>query len=278
MPDDPDICAERSDLYRQIGAEHEAQGRLGEALQAYEQAADEQAILRVRERIRRQEIEGALAELEGLWRRGDYITAVERVKAFMGAYPDDHDWQHELDKLEREIRLRESYQQAVGALQQHDHPTARRLLAEVIALDPNYEEASRYLYLAVTGSDPKADLEQRDATIARLQHDLEQRDATIARLQHDLEQRDATIARLQHDLEQRDAIISQKQRDLEQRDATISQKQRDLEQRDATIIRLQHDLKQRDATISQKQRELKQRDTTIAHLQHELGQRDASIP
>ena len=305
MPDDPDICAERSDLYRQIGADHEAQGRLDEALQAYEQAADEQAILRVRTRIRQHEVQRALAELAQLKVVRDYITAKSRIQALMEAYPADHNWQHELDTVERAILLDEYYRQALGALQQHDPVAAKRLLAEVVALDPDYEEASRYLYQAVTGSDPKAereqrdatitrlqhdleqrdatisqkqrDLEQRDATITRLQHDLEQRDVTITRLQHDLDQRDATITRLQHDLEQRDAIISQKQRDLEQRDATISQKQRDLEQRDASIASLRHDLEQRDATISRQQRDLEQRDDTIASLRRDLKQRDDTI-
>jgi len=231
IPDDPDIRTERSNLYRQIGADHEAQDRLAEALQAYEQAADEQAILRVRTRIRQHEVQQALAELALLRRYPDYTTARSRIQAFMEAYPADHNWQHELETVERAIRLDECYRQALDALQQHDRVAAKRLLAEVIALDPDYEEASRYLYQAVTGSDPKSELEQRDATINRQQQDLDQRDATIARLQHDLEQRDATISRQQHELEQRDATISRQQRDLEQRNASIVRPQAEPEER-----------------------------------------------
>ena len=45
------------------------------------------------------------------------------------------------------------YRRALGALQSGDRQMAQTLLAQVVALEPGYEEATRYLHLAVTGVD-----------------------------------------------------------------------------------------------------------------------------
>jgi formylglycine-generating enzyme required for sulfatase activity len=55
--------------------------------------------------------------------------------------------------LERKIHLAELYQRALCALRDGDRKSAQILLAQVIALEPEYEEASRYLHFAITGVD-----------------------------------------------------------------------------------------------------------------------------
>ncbi|TGO03754.1 hypothetical protein PN36_00115 [Candidatus Thiomargarita nelsonii] len=53
----------------------------------------------------------------------------------------------------RKNKLAELYQRALGALEKDDRETAQTLLAQVVVLEPTYEEATRYLHFAVTGTD-----------------------------------------------------------------------------------------------------------------------------
>ncbi|WP_322822870.1 tetratricopeptide repeat protein, partial [Chloroflexus sp.] len=222
LANDPDIRSEHHRLYQQLGADYEAQNRLTEALQAYEQAEDTPAQERIRTRIRQQAVQQALKELEQLRRQRDYATARARLQQLITDYPTDHDWQREQATLEQDIRLDELYRQALGAIQQEDWSSAKRLLTEVIALNPDYEEASRYLYWAVYRIDPQSELAQRDKTIARLEADLTQRDATIQQLQSNIAQRDKTIQQLRSDIAQRNETIQQLQSNIAQYESNVA--------------------------------------------------------
>ncbi|MGB0389477.1 MAG: hypothetical protein ACPGWR_32050, partial [Ardenticatenaceae bacterium] len=53
---------------------------------------------------------------------------------------------------EGENQLESLYQEALAALRKRERERARTLLVRVVALDPDYKEATRYLHLAVTGA------------------------------------------------------------------------------------------------------------------------------
>ncbi len=58
------------------------------------------------------------------------------------------------EKIRTRSQLPQWYQQAQDALKKSDNQKAQTLLARIIAIKPTYEQASRYLHLAVTDIDP----------------------------------------------------------------------------------------------------------------------------
>jgi len=62
-------------------------------------------------------------------------------------------WTADLERLDRKPKLDGPYYRALEVLKNGDQQTAQTLLAKVVAEKPGYEEATRYLYLAVTGVD-----------------------------------------------------------------------------------------------------------------------------
>jgi tetratricopeptide (TPR) repeat protein len=80
---------------------------------------------------------------------GDLEAALEAYKK-----ADNVDKIHEIEeKMSKKAQLPEWYQRALKALEKGDRETARTLLAQVIAIDPTYKQASRYLHLVVKDVD-----------------------------------------------------------------------------------------------------------------------------
>ncbi|MFN8488634.1 MAG: SUMF1/EgtB/PvdO family nonheme iron enzyme [Caldilineaceae bacterium] len=98
-----------------------------------------------------------LRQAAALEKAGRYAEALTRTQALLSVLPANDPQRTELatliTQLERKTQLATLYQRAVGALEAKDQPTAIRLFSEVLALEPNYQEATRYLHLAVTGVD-----------------------------------------------------------------------------------------------------------------------------
>jgi tetratricopeptide (TPR) repeat protein len=112
----------------------------------------------VNEYRRRIEIPMILNEVRELEARHAYSEALERLRALESLYPAEKDWQPELERLQAKVLMSEKYRQALEALSSGDHSRASQMLAEVIAIDPSYQDAARYLYLAVRGKDPELPL------------------------------------------------------------------------------------------------------------------------
>ena len=91
-----------------------------------------------------------------------YEEALKQARQLAEEYPDKRNWSADLERLERKTKLPNLYQRALEelALQVGDKQKAQSLLAEVILLEPTYEEASRYLHLAVTGTDTSKILQE----------------------------------------------------------------------------------------------------------------------
>ena len=92
-----------------------------------------------------------LKKLEALEQQRRYQNALDLARGLADKYPGVRDWTSDLGRLKRKVDLDGLYQQGVGALQGGDRETAQTLLAQVIAEEPGYEQATRYLHQAVTG-------------------------------------------------------------------------------------------------------------------------------
>ncbi|MDM8558618.1 ATP-binding protein [Candidatus Parabeggiatoa sp. HSG14] len=82
----------------------------------------------------------------------DYDTELKLALNLRQKYPEDRpDWQDYVEQLTK----KQLYQSAINAIKNGDKETAVTQLKALISLSPTYQQASRYLYLADTGKDPK---------------------------------------------------------------------------------------------------------------------------
>ena len=110
-------------------------------------------VVEIEQEMRRRDLAARLRELEVLENERRYQDALDLGHKLADEYPGERDWVSDLERLERKTHLADLYQRALGALQSDDRQTAEALLAQIVALEPRYEEATRYLHLAVTGVD-----------------------------------------------------------------------------------------------------------------------------
>lgn len=138
-------------IWQQRGDADMARRDLASALQAFQIGGLSDRVAQVKREMRRRELEVQLQKLTKLEQDKQYDQALKLTSQLAQEYDGWRDWTQDLERLTRKSHLAEIYQRALGAFQSGDRSTAQTLLAQVIAIDPSYEEASQYLHLAVTG-------------------------------------------------------------------------------------------------------------------------------
>ncbi|MCP4655858.1 MAG: tetratricopeptide repeat protein [bacterium] len=144
------------------------------ALEAFELAGAADRVAATEKKIASRRLASERKALEDAERQGDYQSALKLARQLAAEFPDAIDWTTYLSELKQKTKLAGWYREALGALKGDDPETARTLLARVVAVEPTYEEASRYLHQAVTGVDPVAVHDRLQAVMAELQSDKEQ--------------------------------------------------------------------------------------------------------
>jgi formylglycine-generating enzyme required for sulfatase activity len=107
----------------------------------------------IRRARRRRDMKYGLQKLTELEQEGRYEVALDMARTLADQYPHEREWEADLERLERKTHLADLYQRGLSALEAGDRERAQTLLAQVVALEPGYEEATRYLHQAVTGVD-----------------------------------------------------------------------------------------------------------------------------
>jgi len=149
----PEAAAGKRRVWKRRGDSALESGDLDAALEAYQTAGIADSVGKVKEEMRRRTLATELEMLEKAEQGGAYQQALDLARTLADRFPEDRDWKLDLERLERKTRLKDSYQRGLGALQSGDRLTAQTTMAQVVALEPGYEEATRYLHLAVTGVD-----------------------------------------------------------------------------------------------------------------------------
>jgi tetratricopeptide (TPR) repeat protein len=138
---------ERLYKYQPAAARH----RLIQALLALAQSSDnEDEQLRLYEQVLELDADQPEAKSGrlGIWqRRGDEAYKAGDLETALAAFRTIHFD----DKIAN--KLADLYQRALDALKNDERETAQTRLAQVVVLKPTYEEATRYLHFAVTGTD-----------------------------------------------------------------------------------------------------------------------------
>jgi signal transduction histidine kinase len=144
----PEAIAGRQRIWQQRGNTALEEDDLETALEAYRMAGLTDKVGEVEE-MRRRDLAARLEELEALEQEKRYQDALDLAHKLANRYRDMREWTSDLERLERQTKLADLYQRTLEALQSGDQPTAQTLLAQVVALDPGYEETTRYLHLVV---------------------------------------------------------------------------------------------------------------------------------
>jgi tetratricopeptide (TPR) repeat protein len=152
-PVQPEAIAGRRSVWQRRGDAKLADGDLEEALEAYQMVGLVDKMAEVEQEMRRRDLNVQLEVLEALEQDRRYQDALVLAHALADEYRDVRDWLFDLERLQQQVDLADIYQHALGALHSGDRQTAQTLLAQVVALEPGYEDATRYLHLAVTGVD-----------------------------------------------------------------------------------------------------------------------------
>jgi tetratricopeptide (TPR) repeat protein len=182
---------EAKEVWRLCGDEAYKDGDLETALNAYQITNLSHKITEVQEKIRLREFKAQLKVLKKLEQGKRYVEtlevkALEKAKQLADEYSDKRDWIADLERLEKQLEKQvelssELYKKARSALAEGDINNAQVLSAQVIASEPTYEEAVRYLYCTVTGVDA---VEQMVA----LEKDNRQRKQEVAQLKKEIAQ------------------------------------------------------------------------------------------
>ncbi len=154
FPDDPQAKAAHHEIYENLGEQALQSEDFQDALTAYQKIGDTNKVNEILALMRWKEIENGLVEISRLETERAYQDAYHRTQVMAERYPEERNWQSDLERLRAKTLLSQKYEQGLSALKQGDRAQARQLFAEVIALDPEYQDASRYLYMVVTGEDP----------------------------------------------------------------------------------------------------------------------------
>jgi formylglycine-generating enzyme required for sulfatase activity/tetratricopeptide (TPR) repeat protein len=152
-PRQPEASAGIRRIWRRRGDAAVEDDDLEAALEAYGEAGLADQVAEIERAIRRRTLTARLRELGTLQQAADYQAALELARELADEYPEARERLPDLEQLEHKTHLAELYRRGLGALQSDDRETARALLAQVVALEPGYEEATRYLHQAVEGVD-----------------------------------------------------------------------------------------------------------------------------
>jgi tetratricopeptide (TPR) repeat protein len=152
-PTQPEAAAERKRIWQQRGETALEDDDLETALDAYRMAGLTDKVTEIKQEMRRRELTVQLEELEVSEQEKRYQDALALAHKLADEYPGIRDWTSDLERLERKTHLNRLYRRALRARRSGDWQKAKTLLAQVVVLEPDYKNATRYLNQAVTGVD-----------------------------------------------------------------------------------------------------------------------------
>ncbi len=131
-------------------------GQLEQALEAFETAGSVNKASVIRAEIDRVRLETGLEAIKDAESQSKYKEALELCGQLAKQFPKDKHLRSLMSKLRKRTQLAGWYREALGAMKDGDSVAAQGLLARIVAMEPDFGEARRYLYQALTDGDPRA--------------------------------------------------------------------------------------------------------------------------
>lgn len=258
-PSQPEATAKRRQIWAGRGQAALAANDLETAAAAFREANMPEKAAEIEQELHRCRLEEGLREMARLEQEGDYQAALNLARQLHSELPEPQQLPP-LAPLERKARLDDLYRRALVALQDGDNSSAELLLVQVVALEPGYRDATRYLHLITTGVD-----------IAEVQNQLQQE--RRARLQAEAAAREAGAGQAQLKAE-----LVELKTGLETETVTrqefeaIAKKETGLRrQREAELKQLQHKLEAAQNAQAHAEADLQTQVTARRRLETELN-------
>ncbi len=147
-PNEPLALERTHELNRRIGEEHEASGRLMQALRIYEQIGETERMQIVQAELHRRQVASEIDAAKSAEGQGDWQSAINYYEKLLLANPSDT-WQAASQRCRTELKLAVKYTEAIGALNQGLWEQAQRALVEIVATRPDYRDSTDRLSEAV---------------------------------------------------------------------------------------------------------------------------------
>jgi tetratricopeptide (TPR) repeat protein len=141
----------RSAIWIRRGEAALKQDELEKALRAFQEANDLARVEEVHQKIRKRELAVQVQAADRRESEENWEAAIAVYEAIIQEYPDESEPQARLERATSQARMAQLYNEALGALETGNVEVARSKLAMVIAQEPGYKEAARYLLQALTG-------------------------------------------------------------------------------------------------------------------------------
>jgi tetratricopeptide (TPR) repeat protein len=102
----------------------------------------------VKREVKARVAEEARKEIDSRIAQQDYVGALDAARKVPSVSPE------ELARLEEQAHLEVLYTEGLAALNRGDRERAARTFAQIVSVQPNFRETTRFLHQAVSGQDP----------------------------------------------------------------------------------------------------------------------------
>jgi hypothetical protein len=225
-PEQPEARKEFERIWAKRAHQFETAGQPDEAMAAFRRANLPEKADIIEAELRHHRFEAALQKLAQLEASENYAEALSLSKSLQKDYPEFREALPNLELLERKAYVDILYQRALTALQDDDRHRAQTLLAQVVAIQPDFREATRYLHRVVAGIDVSelvSELEEEQALL-RQQEAAAQAEAALR------SQLETEMAQLQQELEA-ERVTRRETEAFAQKEATaLRQREKELQQ------------------------------------------------
>lgn len=134
------------------------QNNLQRALELFELAGETSRVQYVKELIEKKWMDEHIGKALQAEKEEAWGQAVQSYKSIVARYPKHERALQLLKKAEQQSQLAEEYKQALEYMNSSHVDQAQALLGKILAVDPEYKEAARYLYESIYGPPRKSSI------------------------------------------------------------------------------------------------------------------------
>jgi len=184
-PNQPIVLELVKDMWEKQGDKQFEQKNLDHALIAYQKANSSDKVMKVEEARRIITLNNLKTQAQNLEQEKKYSKALNCYMQLAQEYPQEGDWDNNINRLQKKLNLATYYSQAIQAFETNDFEKAKLGLIEVINLEAEYGQALELLVKIVREidiSDLQVKIEQEGDKSQKLSTKLDEKEKLQSQL------------------------------------------------------------------------------------------------
>lgn len=212
------------------------------ALAAYVEAGQAEKVAEIEEKLRTQKVIDLQRQVETLEKSKEYKKAMSCIEQLISDFPGEGDWERDKIRLMKKLELAENYRIAIQASDKRNPDYAKELFTQIVALEPDYEDALEQLLKIVKGIDV-AELRNQLVSLKNTKEkaELEARNVSEAMYKNNHE-----IQLLREQLSKESKPRENAEKELQIAKSKISDLEQQVKQKDNDIVKLERHLREID--------------------------------